>query len=217
MYQPQHFREDRLDVQHALIRANPLGALVTVGPDGLSANHIPFIVDAEASPRGTLRGHVARANPQWKTLDPAQDALVIFQGTDRYITPAWYATKAETGNVVPTWNFAVVHVYGRPRVIHDGDWLARHVAELTALNEAGREEPWSVSDAPADFVASLLKGIVGIEIEIARIEGKWKVSQNRPEADRDGVTHGLTVQGDERSLAMAALVETSGPGRDGPR
>jgi transcriptional regulator len=206
VYQPPHYREDRLEVQHGLIRANPLGALVTLGPDGLVANHLPFVVDAGASPLGTLRAHMARANQQWRDLDGSRDALVIFQGADAYISPSWYPAKAETGKVVPTWNYAIVHVHGRPRAVDDRDWLARHVAELTALNEAGRAEPWSVADAPPELVAGLLKGIVGIEIEISRIDGKWKASQNRPAADRAGVARGLMMQGDERSRAMAELV-----------
>ena len=210
MYLPPAFREDRLDVQHAFIHAHSLGTLVTVGTGGLAANHIPFVVDAEASPLGTLRCHLARANPQWQTLDPSQDALVVFQGPESYVTPSWYATKAETGKVVPTWNFTAVHVWGRPRVVEDTDWLARQIAGLTAMHESGRADPWSVADAPADFVAAQMKGIVGIEIEIARIEGKWKVSQNRPQADRDGVVRGLTAAGDERSMAVAKLVAAGG-------
>jgi transcriptional regulator len=206
MYQPPHFREDRLDVQHALIRTHPFGALVTLGPDGLMANHFPFIVDADAAPLGTLRAHMARANDQWKALDGAQDALVIFQGAYSYISPSWYATKAETGKAVPTWNYAIVHVHGRARVVEDREWLLRHVSELTVQHEASQPEPWSVSDAPPEFVAGLLKGIVGIEIEIARIEGKWKMSQNRPAVDREGVVRGLTGLGDEQSAAVAALV-----------
>lgn len=209
MYQPPHFREDRLDVQHALIRANPFGVLITVGAAGIVANHIPFVLDAGAG-LGTLRCHVARANGQWNDLDGPHDALVVFQDVDRYVTPSWYATKRETGKVVPTWNYAVVHAYGRARAMDDPAWIARQIAQLTAQSEAGRAEPWHVTDAPAEFVAGQMKGIVGIEIEIARIEGKRKVSQNRPTADRAGVIAGLAAEGDERSLAMAALVEAAG-------
>jgi transcriptional regulator len=211
MYQPTHghFREDRLDVQHALIRAHPLGAMVTLGPDGLVANHFPFIVDPHGSPLGTLQSHMARANSQWRDLDGSRDALVIFQGAGAYISPSWYPAKRETGKVVPTWNYAIVHVYGRPRIVQDGAWLLRHVSELSDVNEAGRAEPWRVSDAPAEHVGALLKAIVGIEIEITRIEGKWKVSQNQPESAREGVVTGLTADGDERSREMAALVTTA--------
>jgi len=211
MYQPTHgqFREDRLAVQHALIRAHPFGALVTVGPEGLVANHFPFVVDADASPLGTLRAHMARANGQWKGLDGTAEALVIFHGPYSYITPAWYPAKAETGKVVPTWNYALVHAYGRPRIVEDPEWLLRHVSELSDTNEASMPVPWAVSDAPPEYVEAMLKAIVGIEIEIARIEGKWKTSQNQPEAARAGVVRGLEAQADERSLAMAELVKAT--------
>jgi transcriptional regulator len=217
MYQPTHgnFREDRLDVQHALIRAHPFGAMVSVGPDGLVANHYPFVVHPEASPLGTLRAHMARANGQWKELDGSQEALIIFQGPYAYITPSWYPAKAETGKVVPTWNYAIVHAYGRPRIIQDPEWLLHHVSELSDVNEASMPVPWAVSDAPAEFVGAQLKAIVGIEIEITRIEGKWKTSQNQPETSREGVVRGLTAQRDERSLAMAGLVgATIGAGNE---
>jgi transcriptional regulator len=210
MYQPLHHREDRLHVQHALIRAFPLGTLVTNGPSGLVANHVPFLIDPEASRFGTLRAHVARANPQWKELDPAQEALVIFQGAERYVTPSWYATKRETAKVVPTWNYAVVHAYGPMRAIEDEGWLKVQIDDLTRFNEAARAQPWAVTDAPEQFVEAMVRGIVGIEIEIARIEGKWKVSQNRPEADRRGVVDGLRENADARSGEMAELVEAFG-------
>lgn len=210
MYQPAHHREDRLDVQHGLIRSAPLGTLVTSGASALVANHIPFLLDAGASALGTLRAHLARANPQWREADPDREALVIFQGADSYITPSWYETKRETGKVVPTWNYAVVHAYGRIRVIDDAAWLRGHIAELTALNESRRAEPWAVTDAPESFIAAMVRGIVGLEIEIARIEGKWKVSQNRPEPDRRGVITGLRAEAAQPGQAMADLVETFG-------
>ena len=210
MYLPPHFREDRLDVQHAMIRAHSFGALVTVGRDGLEASHIPFVLDDTASPLGTLRGHLSRANGQWKQLDPSQEALIIFQGTDTYITPTWYPMKAETGKVVPTWNYVIVHAYGRPRVVDDGPWLLKNVSDLTNVHEEQQAIPWAVSDAPDDFIAGMLKGIIGIEIELTRIEGKWKNSQNRSETDRSGVVDGLQRQGDEASVAMAQLVAQGG-------
>jgi transcriptional regulator len=213
MYQPTHHREDRLDVQHALIRAFPLGTLVTLGPSGLVANHVPFLIDPEASKLGTLRAHVARANPQWREFDPAHEALVIFQGVERYITPSWYETKRETGKVVPTWNYAVVHAYGPMKPIEDQAWLRRQIEDLTRASEAARAEPWQVADAPDSFVAAMARGIVGIEIEIARIEGKWKVSQNRPEADRRGVIEGLRAEAGGPAQDMAALVEEFGGAR----
>lgn len=206
MYQPPHHREDRLEVQHALIRSHPLGTLVTMTTTGLVANALPFILDASAGPYGTLKAHLARANAQWRDYDPGVDALIIFQGVERYITPSWYATKAETGKVVPTWNYVMVQASGRMRVIEDRHWLRTQIGDLTAALEGGRAEPWAVSDAPPAFVEAQIKGIVGIEIPIARIEGKWKVSQNRPEGDRWGVVEGLRVAGDEQSLAMGELV-----------
>jgi transcriptional regulator len=210
MYRPPLFREDRLDVQHALIRAHPLGLLVSAGPDGLVANHVPFVLHPAASERGTLHCHVARANPHWRELSAVDECLVIFQGPQVYVTPSWYETKRETGKVVPTWNYATVHVWGRPQVIDDVDWLRRNVEDLTRMNESAFPAPWKVDDAPADFVASQLKAIVGIEIPVARIEGKWKVSQNRPEADREGVVTGLRAQGGE-SATMADLVAERSP------
>jgi transcriptional regulator len=194
MYQPAHHREDRLDVQHALMRKHPLGLLVSAGASGLLANPIPFVLDEAAGERGTLRCHLARANPQWKDLGTVAECLVVFQGADAYVTPSWYKTKKETGKVVPTWNYATVHAWGHPRVIDDAAWLRANVEALTRLHEAQRPVPWEVSDAPADYIDVMLRGIVGVEIEIARIEGKWKVSQNRPEADRTGVFRGLTQE-----------------------
>ncbi len=205
MYQPPHFREDDPEIQHGLIRAYPLGLLVTAGPQGLMANPIPFLIDPQEGERGRLRAHLARANPQWRDLSASGECLVVFQGPQDYVTPSWYATKRETGKVVPTWNYATVHVSGRACVIQDQQWLRRQIDDLTRLREAARAEPWEVDDAPAPFVAAQIKGIVGIEIAIDRIEGKWKVSQNRPEADREGVAAGLAGQG-EGSAAMAALV-----------
>jgi transcriptional regulator len=207
MYQPPHHREDRLAIQHDLIRAHPLGLLITAGPGGLLANPVPFLIDSERGEYGTLRAHVARANPQWRELDAIDECLVVFQGPQHYITPSWYATKRETGKVVPTWNYATVHAWGRPRAIEDAAWLRQLIGELTRSQEGGRAAPWHVEDAPEDFVAMQIRAIVGMEIPITRIEGKWKVSQNRPVADREGVVAGLRAQGDEASLAMARLVE----------
>jgi transcriptional regulator len=206
MYQPPHFREEHLEAQHALIRAHPFGLLVSAGPNGLVADPLPFVLDAAASPRGTLRGHLARANPHWRDLDGARESLVVFQGVDHYITPSWYETKRETGKVVPTWNYVMVQAYGTVRVIEDRDWLAGQITELTRRNEARRPAPWAVTDAPAAFVESQIRGIVGLEIVISRLEGKWKLSQNRPERDRQGVIEGLSAADDAASGEMAALV-----------
>lgn len=191
MYQPPHFREDDLDVQHALIRAYPLGLLITTGASGLMANSVPFHLDAATSEKGTLRLHLAKANPQWRDLADGAELLVVFQGADSYVTPSWYETKRETGKVVPTWNYAVVQVRGTARVIDDADWLLAQITALTRQHEAPREKPWAVTDAPDAYVKAQMKGIVGVEIEITAIEGKWKVSQNRPIADREGVAAGL--------------------------
>ena len=210
MYQPPHHREDRLEVQHALIRAHPLGTLVTMTRSGLVANSVPFIIDASAGPYGTLQAHVARANTQWREFDPTVDALVVFQGPERYITPSWYEAKRETGKVVPTWNYVIVQASGPMRAIEDRDWLRRQIGALTATHEGVRPKPWAVTDAPEAFVEAQMKGIVGIEIPIVRIEGKWKASQNRPEADRRGVVAGLSAEGDEGSAAMAAVVRERG-------
>lgn len=204
MYQPVHFREDRIEVQHALIRAHPLGMLITAGPGGLIANPIPFVIDAEASEHGTLRCHVARANPQWREFPSIDECLVVFQGPQDYVTPSWYATKRETGKVVPTWNYVTVHAWGRPQAIDDAAWLRKNVENLTRMNEKALPAPWMVDDAPADYVASQLRAIIGVEIPISRIEGKWKVSQNRPEADRAGVVTGLRERGSETMSDLVA-------------
>jgi transcriptional regulator len=208
MYQPPHFREDRIEVQHALIRDYPLGLLISAGAGGLMANPIPFLLDSGGATLGVLRCHLARANPQWRDLTGVDECMAVFQGPQGYITPSWYAAKRETGKVVPTWNYATVHVWGRPSVIEDAAWLRRQIDGLTALQEGRRTPPWSVSDAPDDFIAAQVKGIVGIEILISRIEGKWKVSQNRPENDRAGVVNGLTGEGD--TGGMAGLVAQRG-------
>jgi transcriptional regulator len=210
MYQPTHFREDRLDVQHALVRAHPLGLLISTGSDGLIANPIPFLIDAAAGEKGTLKCHVARANPQWKALADSADCLVVFQGAEHYITPSWYATKQETGKVVPTWNYATVHCWGRAIIRDDATWVRDQIEALTRQHEGPRTKPWAVNDAPEPFIAAQMRGIVGIEIEIARIEGKWKVSQNRPEADRVGVHGGLGQESDPNAEPMAGLVAERG-------
>jgi transcriptional regulator len=209
MYQPPAFREDRIEVQHELIRTHPLGLLITAGPGGLIANPFPFLLDREGSDKGTLRLHIARANPQWRELEAIEECLVVFQGPQDYVTPSWYATKRETGKVVPTWNYATVHAWGRPRVINDDAWLRRQIEDLTRSRESHRAEPWQVDDAPADFVTAQMRAIVGVEIAISRIEGKWKMSQNRPPADRLGVIDGFRQTG-EAGEAIAGLVAERG-------
>lgn len=206
MYLPKHFEETRVEVLHELIRAHPFGALVMMTSSGLDANHIPFEVDSDPAPFGTLRGHVARANPVWRDPSPETAALVIFQGPDTYVSPAWYPTKIETGKVVPTWNYAVVHAHGVPRFIDDRAWLRAFVETLTTRHEAGRPAPWKVTDAPADYIDKQVGAIIGLEIPITRLIGKWKVSQNRPAQDRQGAVEGLLREGGESGAAMADLV-----------
>jgi transcriptional regulator len=210
VYLPKHFEETRVEVLHGLIRAYPLGALVTVNAGGLDATHIPFEVDAGPGAFGTLRGHVARANPVWRETAPGAPALVIFQGPDTYVSPSWYPTKSETGKVVPTWNYAVVHAHGAPRFIDDRGWLRAFVERLTERHEAERPAPWKVTDAPADFIDKQVGAIIGLEIPIARLIGKWKVSQNRSPQDRAGVADGLLREARPASAAMADLVRRSG-------
>lgn len=190
MYQPPHFQEERLEVQHQLIRTHPFGLLISVGADGPEANGLPFHLDESAGVLGTLRVHMARANGQWRTIN-AQKVLVVFQGPQAYISPSLYETKRETGKVVPTWNYCMVQAKGVARVHEDAEWLHRQIITLTKGHEDTRITPWAVSDAPDSFIASQMKGIVGVEIEISDISGKWKMSQNRPEADRRGVAEGL--------------------------
>ena len=202
MYQPPAFVEDRPEVLHGLIRSHPLGLLITAGAGGLIANPIPFQLVVE--PAGVLlRAHLSRANPQLADIDGA-DCLVVFQGPQAYVSPAWYAAKQETGKVVPTWNYMIVQAHGRARRVEDATWLRAQIDALTQAQEAGTTEPWTVDDAPADFIASQIKGIVGVEIPVERIDGKWKLSQNRNLADRSGVVAGLKAAGEDE---MAAAVE----------
>jgi transcriptional regulator len=210
MYLPKHFEEARPEVLHALIRARPLAALVTLTAHGLEANHIPFEVDPEPAPLGTLRGHVARANPVWRDFSPGVDVLAIFQGPDAYVSPSWYPSKQDGGKVVPTWNYAVVHACGPLRVIDDANWLRRFVAKLTDRHESQRAAPWKVTDAPADYVEKMVGAIVGIEIPVARLAGKWKLSQNRPARDREGVVQGLLAEDRDVTAAMADMVREVG-------
>ena len=205
MYQPAHHREDRLDVQHALIGKHPLGLLISSGAEGLAANAIPFELHPRQGPLGTLTAHMARANPQWKELS-GQKVLVVFQGPDSYISPSLYETKRETGKVVPTWNYAMVQVRGIAHVHDDSAWLDTQVDRLTNRHEHARPSSWSVSDAPRSYIESQLRGIIGLEIQIDGIEGKWKVSQNRQEPDRRGVAEGLAHENPE----MAELVQKYG-------
>jgi transcriptional regulator len=206
MYNPPHFREERTGVLHRLIQEHSLATFVTLGPEGLIANHIPLILDPEPAPLGTLRGHLSRVNPQWRDSLPGVSALAIFQGPQAYITPSWYPTRLETGRVVPTWNYVVVHAHGTFRTFEDPAFLEQHVRTLTNHKEAQRPCPWSVDDAPVEFFHGQLEGIIGIEISITRLEGKWKVSQNRSATDRAGVVEGLLESGNPADKTMADLV-----------
>ena len=215
MYLPAHFKEDRTPVLHELIRVHPFATLVTLDATGLVANHLPMEIDATAGPLGTLRGHVARGNPIWKSPRLDVEALAVFHGPQHYITPSYYATKPATGKVVPTWNYATVHAYGTLRVIDDAAWLRSFVEQLTDRHEAEHtratgDAPWHVGDAPESFLEKQLAAIVGLELPIARIEGKWKVSQNRPAEDRAGVVAGLGRSDDAAARAMAELVRERG-------
>ena len=202
MYRPPAFVEERTDVLYDLIRQHPLGLLITAGRSGIVANPVPFQLVAEGD-GAVLRVHLSRANPQLADLDGA-DCLVVFQGPHAYVSPSWYATKEETGKVVPTWNYIIVQVRGQARRIANAGWLRAQVEALTQAQEQGSAEPWSVDDAPADFVAAQLRGIVGVEIPVERMDGKWKLSQNRDAKDRAGVAAGLAARGD---TDLAAAME----------
>jgi transcriptional regulator len=212
MYIPRLLEQTDLAQMQELIRSYPLGMWVTqAGQSGnaggeLVANHVPFLLDAQRGPYGTLVGHVAKANPIWESFSTAVPSLVVFRGAEAYITPSWYPSKQSHGRAVPTWNYAVVHASGMPRAICDKDWLLQLVSRLTDSQEASRAEPWKVADAPADYIDRLLTSIVGIEIPIERIVGKWKANQTSPEADKRGVVQGLLERGDTRAKEMAALV-----------
>ncbi|HEY4365267.1 MAG TPA: FMN-binding negative transcriptional regulator [Bryobacteraceae bacterium] len=211
MYNPAAFAENRAEVLHSFLRAHPFGTLVTNGPDGPEASHVPFFWDAEA---GLLRCHMARANPHGRLLTSGARVLAVFTGPHHYITPNWYASKQEHGKVVPTWNYTAVHASGSARLFEDAPSLLRHLHELTDSQEAGSSHPWSVADAPPEFIEGQMKAIVGIEIAVERLEGKWKLNQNRPAADRDGVIAGLETLGSPDSREVARLMRDRRPQRD---
>jgi transcriptional regulator len=206
MYAPKNFEEKRTDILHSLVRQHPLATLITQGAAGLVVDHIPMVLSPEPEPFGTLFGHVARANPVWREFSDSIEAVAVFQGPETYISPSWYPGKREHGKVVPTWNYAVVHARGVPRAITDPAWLLRHVGDLTDENESHREAPWKLTDAPEGFAENLVRAIVGIEIPIRELSGKWKMSQNRPAADQAGVAEGLERQDDANARATAGLV-----------
>lgn len=205
MYTPPAFKVDDLAAIHAAMRASRLASLVTMGPDGLIATPLPLMIEEVGGEYGVLHGHLAKANPQWKS-NVAGDAMVIFMGPDAYVTPSWYATKAQTGKVVPTWNYICVHAYGRAEFYEDDDRLLDVVTRLTNLHEQSRAEPWRVTDAPDAFIRSQLKGIVGFRMKITRIDAKKKMSQNRNVDDRKGVAVGLATSDQAGDRHAAALI-----------
>jgi transcriptional regulator len=203
VYLPPAFSETNEAAHFDLIDAFPLGLLISTLPERPIADLVPFLLDR---PGRKLQAHVAKANPQWRNLANGASPLIVFQASDHYVTPSWYQTKAETGKVVPTWNYVTVQVEGKCRIIEDDGWLRRQIDQLTMRHEYDRPAPWAVSDAPSEFIAGQIRGIVGIEIEITRTIGKWKVSQNRPPADREGVANGLETTATAEALEMAREV-----------
>lgn len=207
MYIPRHNEETRVPVMQAFMTAHPFATLVTLGAHGLFASHIPMIFEDDGSQFGVLRAHISRANTQWRDFSPTVDALAIFTGEDHYIRPSWYSENGEHAKQVPTWNYAVVHAYAPLRIIEDAEWLLAHVMRLTEIHEASSPAPWKVSDAPKEFIQPLLRGIIGLEMPIKKLEGKWKISQNRTEQERNGVIDGLTKLNTHNSLAMRDLMK----------
>ena len=210
MYQPPHFREERPEVMHALIRAHPLGLLICVGDKGPVANPVPFHLSVDEAGTTVLKAHLARANPAWKIMRDAPETpvLAVFQGPQAYVTPSWYASKAEHGKVVPTWNYAIVQARGLAEITEDRDALHAHLTELTESHETPRAAPWAVTDAPDDYVERQMKGIVGLTVRVSELDGKWKLSQNREARDRAGVIDGYRH---DENPDMAALVKAFAP------
>jgi transcriptional regulator len=208
MYQPKHFVETRREVLRALVQQHPLATLVTLGEDGLQADPIPLLWREDAQGHVVLAGHVARANPLWQRTRADTEVLAVFQGSQHYISPGWYATKAEHGRAVPTWNYTVVQARGPLRVVQDAAWLRAQVHELTALQEASMPQPWQVDDAPADYIEKMLAAVVGIEIAVTQLTGKWKVSQNQPGENQQSLVQALDALGHHSDAArdMAAMV-----------
>lgn len=205
MYQPAIFREERIEVLHALMRAHPFATLVSSQSGTLAADHLPLVFH-HGDGNGKLRGHVAVANPLCRECVDNGEALAVFQGPESYVTPTWYPSKQDHGKVVPTWNYAIVQARGRLTFHRDHSWLLEHLKTLTQLSESQRAVPWEVSDAPQDYIDRQMNGIVGLELDIAHLDGKWKVSQNKDARDREGVAAGLTGEGREGAKQVAELV-----------
>lgn len=208
MYTPEHFAIDDTDVVLAMMQANPFAILVSYGAEGLQATHMPTVVKGDGCRPSRIEAHFARPNQHWREFKgDGAEAMFIYSGPHSYIHPGWYPTKAATGKVVPTWNYAAVHVYGRARLMQDQETLRAHVAELSDQQERSQDQPWALADAPEDYVGVMLRGIVGLQFEITRYEGKLKMSQNREDADRRGVVSGLHEEGSESARDVAALVD----------
>ena len=210
MYNPAAFRETRSEMIEAAMAEHPLAVLVTLGSEGLEASHLPLLYHRTEGGAGVLRGHMARANQQWREYQPGTEALAIFRGPQHYVSPTWYPSTKEHGKVVPTWNYVVVEARGALVFHHGAPWLLENVTALTDAQEKSNEEPWRVEDAPADFIGNMLAAIVGVEMKITRVEGKWKVSQNRANPDREGAVEGLERAG---ACKMAGLVRAALKGR----
>ena len=208
MYTPEHFAIEETGAIVAMMRANPFAVLVSHGTDGLEATHLPTVTKTDGQQPVRIEAHFARPNRHWRQFkDDGAEAMFIYSGAHSYVHPSWYPSKAATGKVVPTWNYAAVHVYGRARLMQDQETLRAHVAELTDQQESGRDQPWALTDAPDDYVNVMLRGIVGMEFEITRFEGKLKMSQNREEGDRHGVVSGLQNEGTDGARQVADLVQ----------
>lgn len=203
MYRPAAFRQDDLTALHAQIDSTGLALLTSNGPAGLQATHLPLLLEPEEGEFGTLYGHFARANPHWQDL-AGQEALAVFAGPDAYVHPGWYPGKAEHGQVVPTWNYIAVHAWGQVETFDDPERLRELLTRLTARHEAGRPRPWALDDAPAEYLERMLRAIVGFALPIRRLEGQWKLSQNRQPADHAGVREGLAASANPRDRELAA-------------
>jgi len=208
MYLPASFRQDDLGKLHRQIRATPFALLTSAGTDGVQASHLPLLLEPDEGEFGTLYGHFAKANPHWRDLHSGVEVLAVFSGPDAYISPSWYPAKAEHGKVVPTWNYIAVHARGPVQLIEERESLLRIVSRISDLHEAGRPQPWAVSDAPRDYLDVMLRAIVGFALPIRRLEGKWKLGQNRSAADQLGVRRGLAASPEPSDQALAACMTT---------
>lgn len=207
MHQRKDFQENNLELQHAHIQKHPLATVISMGIEGIVVNHFPLVLSDQKTGNGTLQGHVARANTFWKDFDRTIDVMAVFHGVDHYITPTYYPSKIEHDKVVPTWNYAVVHASGPLHIIQDKDWILKHLNELTDSHEKENEVPWSVDDAPQNFIDVQLRGIVGFEIPISKIVGAMKMSQNKNEKDSVGIMQGLRENGSTAGSKIAKIVE----------